>query len=201
MINSMNSELICPWFTWAPLLPSWTNFILANKQAPEISYLFSWQSGRCMFICPCIWEGPDVGLKKKKRLLGAIDQSLLPAETWNEMTPPTSSTLGRGFWSVAKPLGERCIKHWPVWMIESAASQARGALVKLGCQILKCKKFTMKNNMEQLCMSWLKISETVRIIMRSMLAHDQAPAHLIAVVCWDGGKGCITMILQCQVCF
>lgn len=42
------------------------------------------------------------GLQKK----GGIDQRLLPAETWNEMTPPTSSSLSRACWIIAKPPGE-----------------------------------------------------------------------------------------------
>lgn len=96
MISSMNSGLICPWFSWAPLLPSWTNFILANKQTPEISYLFSWQSGRCMFICPCIWEGPDVELKKKEKALGCHRSK--PPASWDLKWDDTSNIQHTGPW-------------------------------------------------------------------------------------------------------
>lgn len=145
----MNSDLICPWYSWAPLLPSWNDFILANKQAQETSYLFIWQSRRCMFIWPCIWEGPDVGLEKKA--LGC-----------HRSKPPASQDLKRDDTSniqhtVQQPRPTMVVGLWPsplargVWNTDQFGwssqqlSQAKGAFVKLGCQILKFTEKTTSN--------------------------------------------------------
>lgn len=124
-VSHINSESIQPWHSWAPP-SSGTNFILANKQTLEDSYLLIWQSEQRSLICMCIREGPDValglkrtnGMERWKRLLGAVDQSLLPAKIWNEMTlqhpAPSPVSHGRRLEQIQAPLGRRWRERWPV---------------------------------------------------------------------------------------
>lgn len=124
-VSHINSESIQPWHSWAPP-SSGTNFILANKQTLEDSYLLIWQSEQRSLICLCIREGPDValglkrtnGMERWKRLLGAVDQSLLPAKIWNEMTlqhpAPSPVSHGRRLEQIQAPLGRRWTERWPV---------------------------------------------------------------------------------------
>lgn len=95
---------ICLRYTWAHVLLSWTNFNLANKQALENSYLLSWQSGQCAFICPCIWERPDVALEKS--LLGATYQTSCQGRVemrWHLQHP---AHWAQYIWTLAKTLGK-----------------------------------------------------------------------------------------------
>lgn len=99
--------------------------------------------------------------KKKKRLSGAIDQSgeLRWGDTSNIQH---TGAVDVGVWRLERGQGPsaRRVKHWPVRIIESAASQARGGLVKSGCQTLGVKSSQkQKNNMQQFCLSWLKLQE------------------------------------------
>lgn len=100
----VNSLSICLRYTWAHVLLSWTNFNLANKQALENSDLLSWQSGQCVFICPCIWERPDVALEKS--LLGATYQTSCQGRVemrWHLQHP---AHWAQYIWTLAKSLGK-----------------------------------------------------------------------------------------------
>lgn len=99
LVNSMNSELICP-----------GHYGQLSCHHKLISF---WQTSRHKRLLICSSDsrggarssvrasGKDQRLRlgQKKKALSvksATDQSLPPAKVWNGMTPPTSSTLGVG---------------------------------------------------------------------------------------------------------
>lgn len=144
MVICMNSELICPWHSGAPLCRH--ELILlwqTSRHHRLLIYSFDSPGGACSSVRA---SGKDQmwGLKKKNRLLGAIDQSLQPAKNWNEMTPPTPSTLDVGPWPspLARGVWNTDLFGWPSQQL----SQAKGPFVKLGCQILKLTKKKPRNH-------------------------------------------------------
>lgn len=124
-----------PRVLWSPLsLPSQPNFHLANREARETSYLCVWQSGWCTLIRLCIWDRPDVRLERGCALL-LIKACCQPGSElrWHLQH---QECLAVAVGLLAKPLGERRLKGWPVWIIQSAAFSRQRLFCKIG--LSKC---------------------------------------------------------------